>query len=91
MERTVRQQVRDVTQLHQTIDRMARMVQAHAASNEALRLGMEEWLEDRERKQDELHNDNVLWRTGITVMTTQVLAKARVSETAPAQEKRLEG
>jgi hypothetical protein len=35
MERTVRQQAREVTKLHQTIDRMARMLEAHTAREEA--------------------------------------------------------
>jgi len=42
MEWTVRQQARKVTQLHQTIDRMARMLEAHAAWEEAQLHGMEE-------------------------------------------------
>jgi len=91
MERTVRQQACEATQLHQTIDRMARMLEAQAARDEAQWLGMREWLQDRETKWDERHKDNVLWGTGIADMTAEVLAKARVWEVAPAQEVRKEG
>lgn len=50
MERTVRQQEHEVTQLHQTIDRMARMLVADMAHNEAQWHGMKEWLEGRVKK-----------------------------------------
>jgi hypothetical protein len=90
MDRTVRQQEREVTELHQTIDRMARMLQAQAALEEAQGLSMKEWLEDRETKWDERHKDNVLWGTGIAEMTAEVQAKARVREAAQAQEPRME-
>ena len=42
VERTVRQQALEVTQLNQTINRIARMLEAHAAREEAQWLGMKE-------------------------------------------------
>jgi len=86
MECTMRQQEHEVTQLHQTIDRMARMLAAPAAREEVPWLGIKAWLENRETMRDECHKDNVLWGTGIPHMTAEVLAKARVREAAPAQE-----
>jgi hypothetical protein len=50
IDQTVRQHVCEVTQLHQMIDRMARMLEEHAAREEAQWLGMKEWLEDSETK-----------------------------------------
>jgi hypothetical protein len=51
---------------------------------------VKECLEDSETKWDECHKDNVRWWTGITDMTAEVLAKARVREAASAQEVRME-
>ena len=91
IERTVRQQAREVIQLHQTIDWMARMLEAHAVREEAQWLGMREWLEDREMKWDQRHKDDVLWGMGIADMTVEVLAKGGVCVVAPAQNARKEG
>jgi len=84
MERTMRQQACEVTQLHLPIVRMARKLEAHAAGEEAQWLGMKEWLEDGVTKCDERHRDNILWGMGITDMTSNVLAKVRDGEAAPA-------
>jgi hypothetical protein len=67
---------------------MSRMLEAHAAREEAQWRGMKEWLEDRETKWDDCHRDNVLWGPGITDMTTKVLAIGIVGEAAPTQEVR---
>jgi hypothetical protein len=61
MERTGRQQAREVTQLHHTIDRMARILEPHAAREEVQWRDMKVWLENRETKWDERHRDDVLW------------------------------
>jgi len=77
MERTMRQQALKVMQLHQTIDRIARMLEAHAVREEAQSHGMKEWLQDSETKRDEHHSDDVLWGTGIMELTANVLAKQK--------------
>jgi len=88
MERTVRQQAREVTQLQQNIDRMARMLEAHPARKEAQWRGMIEWLKVRETNWDHRHWDDRPWGAGIEVMTGTVLAKVRVGEAAPTQNGR---
>jgi len=88
MERTMSQQARELWQLHQTINRMARMLEAHAVREEMQRLGMKEWLEDRETQWDERQYNNVIWGMGITDITTKVPAKAGVGKAPPAQEAR---
>jgi len=90
MERTVRQQGREVTQLHETIDRMAWILEAHEPCEETQWICMNTWLEDREKQWDDRHNDNILWVMGITDMTPEVSANARVGEAAPAEEGRKE-
>jgi len=90
MEQTVRQQAREVTQLPQTINRMARLLEAHAAREEAQWRGMKEWLEDRETKWDDRHRDNVLRGAGISDMTAKVMASARAGDAAPTQKARKE-
>jgi len=74
--------------LHHTVDRMARMLEAHVVSEERHWLSMNEWLDDWEKMCDERHQDNLRWGTGIMDMPTQVLAKASVGEAAQAQEVR---
>jgi len=88
---TVRQQACEVTQLHQSIDRIARMLDVHVVCEEAQWRGMKEWLEDSETKWDERHRDNVLWGMAIPDMATEVVTKARVRDVAPAQRARMEG
>jgi len=80
MERTVRQQWRKATQLHQTVHRMARMLEAHRVHEEVQWHGMIEWLEDRETKWDESHRDDVIWGRGVADMTAEVLAKPRIAK-----------
>ena len=53
MERTMWQQACQVAQLHQTMERMARMLEVHMARAETPWLGMNEWLEDREPMWDD--------------------------------------
>jgi len=88
MQCSVRPQVRQVTQLPQTINRMAKMLGEHAAPEEAQWLGMKVSQEDRERNWDERHKDDVQWGMGVAHMTAEVLAKARVFEAAPAKKVR---
>jgi len=76
MERTMRQQAREVAQLHQTVDKMARLVEANAVCEETQWLGMRKRMQDRERKWDARHRDDGLWGTGISVMATKILAGA---------------
>jgi len=80
----MRQQVREVIQLHHTIDRMARMLEAHPVHHEIQWLLMNECMQDRVTMQDYHHNQNVRWGTGITDMTANLLANARVCKAAPA-------
>lgn len=88
MEGTVRLQAHEVTQLHQTIDRMARVLEARAARQEAQWRSMKEWLEDREMKCDDCHRVDVLLGGGIADITSKMLAKVRVGEPALTQEGR---
>lgn len=60
MERIVRQQVCEVTQLHRPIDRMARILKAHVARDEVQWRSMKEWPEVSETKWDNRHKDKVL-------------------------------
>lgn len=91
METTLHQQAREVMQLHQTIDRMARMLAAHTLRQVEYWLGMKQWPEDTETKWDECNRDNVQWGTGITDMTVKGLATPGVGEAAPTQQAGREG
>jgi len=86
----MKQQACEETQRHQSMDRMAGLLETHVAREEVQWLGMKEWLEDREAWWDKRYRDNVLWGTGITDMTSNVLGKARVGEAALARKARNE-
>jgi len=86
MQSTMRQQVGEVTQLLESIDRMASMLKAHTARQVAQWLRIKKWVEDIETRWDERHNDNVLWGMGITEMNTKPRAEASVGQAAPAKE-----
>jgi hypothetical protein len=81
--RRERQQGNEVTQLHQTIKRMARIQEAHAVQEEVQWLGMRDWMEHRETKRNVCHEVNVLCRTGIGDQSMTVQAKAGVCEAVP--------
>lgn len=74
MDRTMRQQVPKVIQLHQKFDRKSRMLAAQVVGKETQWLGMKEWLEVRETKWIDCHMYNVEWGMGITEMAMKVQA-----------------
>jgi hypothetical protein len=77
MQRKVRQQACKGTQLHQTIDRRARILDTHSVREKVQWLAMKEWLEDTETGWDECHKENALWVTSIMRMTVGERAEAR--------------
>lgn len=79
-----------VTQLHQIIDWIARLLEVHTALEETPWLGITEWMENRETKWDNSQKDNIVWGTGIADITTKILAEARVGTDARAQDTRME-
>jgi len=73
MERTIRQQAQELTQLHRTVGHPANLVEARAACEEAQRLAMMTWMQEREQKWDDRHEDNKVWGAGITIMIAQTM------------------
>jgi hypothetical protein len=86
LEPRVRQHTWEVTQQQQTIDRITKMLEAHAARKEVQLRGMKAWPVDRETKWDDRRGDNVLRGAGIMDMTAKILATDRVGQAAPTQE-----
>lgn len=82
----MRQQACEVTQLLQTINRMARTLDAHLLCEEKQCLGMKEWLEYWDTMWDNCHRDTIQWATGIMDMTMKVLVKSRFGEAILTQE-----
>jgi len=60
MERTMRQQVQELTQLHRTVRHLTNLVQVQGACEEAQWLGMTTWRQEREQKWDAHHEDDRL-------------------------------
>jgi len=50
IERTIRQQAQEQTQLHRTVGHLAILVEAQAAREEAQWLAMMTWMQEREQK-----------------------------------------
>jgi len=73
MERAAQQHALEVVQLHRTIAKMANMLYAQTALQEAHWRGMKAGLEQREVKWDVYHQDDVQWGRGITDMVTKVV------------------
>jgi len=90
IESTVRQQVGEVMQVQQTINSMARLLEAPVACEKMQSLTANEWLEEQDVMWDRWQKHNVLWLTGIIDMTAEVLGNAQVCEAAPALEARKE-
>ena len=70
-------------QLHRPVGHLANLVEAHAALDEALRLGMMTWMQERERKWDGRYEDDKVWAAGITNLITKTMKGV-----AQGQEKR---
>jgi len=83
MERTIRQQAQDLTQLHRTVGHLANLWEVWAAREEAQWQGMMGWMQEREQKWDARHEDDKLWGAGITNMIAKVMKGV-----APGQEVR---
>jgi hypothetical protein len=62
------------------------MAEAHLVLEEMQCLLTNRWMQDTVPTKTCHHNHNVRWDTGIAGMTTELLAKPRVSEAAPAQQ-----
>jgi len=73
MERTIRQQAQQLTQLHQTVGHLANLVEAQAAREVAEWLAMMTWIQEREQKWDARHEDDKLWGEGITNMIAKTM------------------
>jgi len=73
MERAAQPQACKIARLHRTIAKMAIMLDAQTALQEAQWQGMKTWLENREEKWNTYHQDDVLWGRGITDMVTMVV------------------
>jgi len=90
MERTIRQQVRKIALPQHTVDRIARLQEPHVAFEEKEWPGMWHRMENRERKWDDCHKNDVMWGMGITDMARKILAAMRTGEREPEGEKGLQ-
>jgi len=74
MERAAQQQARELAQLHRIIAKMANMLETHTALQEAQWRGMKSWLEEKEKKRDAYHQDDLQRGEGITDMVARAVA-----------------
>jgi len=73
IERTIRLQAQELTQLHRTVGHLANLWEVPAAREEAQCQGMMAWMQERELKWDPRHEDDKLWGPGITNMIAKVM------------------
>jgi len=73
MERTIRLQAQELTQLHRTVGHLAILLEGWAAREEAQWQGMMPWMQEREQKWDAHHEDDKLWGVGITNMIAKTM------------------
>jgi len=83
MERTLRQQGQELTQLRETVGHLANLVEARAAREEAQWLAMMMWMQEREQKWEARYEDDKVWGAGIT----NIIAKT-MKGVAEGQEER---
>jgi hypothetical protein len=74
MERAPHQKPRELAQLHRTIAKMSNMPETYIELQEAQWRGMKSWLEEKEKKWDAYHQDDLLWGEGITDMVAKAVA-----------------
>jgi len=70
---TIQQQAQEMTQLHRTVAHLTNLVGARTAREEAQRLAMMTWMQQREQKWDARHEDDKLWGAGITNMIAKTM------------------
>jgi hypothetical protein len=73
MERTMRQQVQEQTQVHRTVGHLTNLWQAQAAREEAQWLGMRTWIQEREQKWDARNEDDEVRGAGIMNMIAKTM------------------
>jgi len=73
IERIMRQQAQQLTQLHQTVGHRTNLVQAQTAHEGAQWLGMTTWMQEKEPKWDACHKDNKVSRAGITNVIPKIM------------------
>ena len=73
MERTIRQQAQELTQLHRTVVHLANLGEARAAREKAQRLAMMTWMQKRQQKWDARNVDDMVWGAGITNMIAKTM------------------
>jgi hypothetical protein len=87
MERTMRQQAQELTQLHRTVGHLTNLVEAQAAREEAQWRGMMTWMQEREQKWDTRHDDDTLWGAGITNLSAKVMKEVAAGQEAREKER----
>jgi len=68
MEMTIRQQAQELMQVHRTVGHLANLVEGRAAREEAQRLAIMTWMQEREQRRDARYEDDTVSGAGITNM-----------------------
>jgi len=73
MEKPMRQNVQELTQLHRTFGHLTNLFQAQAAPEYAQWFGMTTWLQETEQMWDARHEDDKLCGAGTTNISVKVM------------------
>jgi len=87
MERTIRMQAQELTQLHRTVGHLANLVEPRAAREEAQRLPMMTWMQGRQQKWDARYKDDKVWVAGITNMIAKTMKGVAQGQEERARER----
>ena len=81
MERVAQQEAHELAQLHQKIAKIGNKLETLNAQQEVQWRGMKVWLEEKEKKWDAYHQNNLLWGEGIMGMVARAVAATDRVET----------
>jgi nucleotidyltransferase/DNA polymerase involved in DNA repair len=76
MDRTIRKQAQELTQLDRTVGHLANLVEAQTACEQEQRLAMMRWMQERKQEWDARYEEDMVWGAGITTMIANTMKAA---------------
>jgi len=73
LKRTIEQQAQELTQLHRTVGHLASLVEVRAAREEAQRLAMMTWMQERDQTCEAYYEYDKVWGARITNMIAKTM------------------
>ena len=87
MERTIRQQAQELSQLQRTVGNLANLVEAWAACEEVPWLATMTWMQERKQKWHARYQDDKVWGVGIMNMSGKTIKGVAQSQEERERER----